>query len=102
MSESTNSPTSTPTLSSPTSVVGDSSTPYANLPLVNLLRKPLHLMSQDEIRVYSTELRTLRLSPQSLGKQLRVGSAEKEAKEDARVPRAPQKSVEDLMKELDV
>lgn len=91
--------TSVPTVL-PTSTATDSSSTYANEPLIALLRTPLHKMTQDELRKYTMELRTLRLSPQSLGKQLRTTSAAAEAKEEARVPRAPQQSVEDMMKEL--
>lgn len=87
----------------PTEILTDSSSGYANEPILNILRKPLHKMSQDELRVHTNELRTLRLSPQSLGKIMRASSEAKETKEENRVARAqaPKKSLEDLMKEME-
>lgn len=90
MSETTPSPTLTQSLSSTT---------FATAPIVALLKKPLHLMSQDEMRAYAKEVRTLATSPQALGKMLREGAAERVVKAKS-VEVKGGKSLEDLMKEL--
>lgn len=90
---------------SPTNTVNDSSTTFANDPIVNLLGKPLHTMTQDELRAYTLELRTLQKSPQALGRKLRQEAEEKETKstatkKSAQVSAAPKQSLEDMMKEM--
>lgn len=63
----------------------DSSSGFANDPLVNLLRlrKDKPVMSDEERRAAVMELRTLRTSPQALGKQLRKAAAESEDEESS-------------------
>jgi len=101
----------------------DSSTRFANEPLISLVKKPLHAMSQDELRQYTLELRTLAKSPQALGKKLRQEAKDLEGDEDeadelsevtldgsaapapskpvkARKEVKPKGSLDDLMKEL--
>jgi hypothetical protein len=88
MSDSTNSPTPTPL---------DSSSSYANDPLLTLLTpKPLHKMSQDEIRVQVNSLRSLRVSAQSLGRALR----ETAAKDAAKPPVKHAETLDDALKGL--
>lgn len=56
--------------------MNNSESTFANDPLLLLLQpKPLHLMSQDEIREQVNLLRTQRVSAQSLGKMLRQEAA---------------------------
>ena len=99
-------------------IVPDSSTPFANEPLVALLKRPLHQMTQEELQKYTLELRTLQKSPQALGRKLRQEAKELEDEEDVeegvvlggegttvkktRMPKAGPTvgSVDDLMKEL--
>lgn len=90
---------------SPTPIIKDSSTTFANDPIVGLLGKPLHLMGQDELRAYTLELRTLQKSPQALGRKLRQEAEEKETKstagkKSAAVSNAPKQSLDDMMKEM--
>jgi hypothetical protein len=92
---------------SPTPIVNNSSTEFANAPIVNLLQKPLHLMSQDELRAYTLELRTLQKSPQALGRRLRQEAEEKETKSASKksnagsnVPPVKKQSLEDMMKDM--
>lgn len=61
----------------PTNSQPPSSTSFANDPLVVLIKRPVHLMSQDELRAYTTELRTLQKSPQALGRKLKGEAEEK-------------------------
>lgn len=99
MSENTTSP-------SPTNE--PSSTAFAVAPIVNLLKKPMNEMGEEELRAHVAELRSLRQNPHALGKALRGDAAEKKRKEKARevedeggtvsVPKAS--SLEDLMKQL--
>lgn len=79
-----------------------SSTTFANEPIVNLLRKPVHQMSPDELRAYATELRNLRTQPQGLGRKLRKEAVEDEEVEERREVKRVEKakSVDDLLKEL--
>jgi len=93
------------TTTSPTPIIKDSSTTFANDPIVGLLGKPMNLMSQDELRAYTLELRTLQKSPQALGRKLRQEAEEKETKtstgkKSAQVSAAPKQSLEDMMKEM--
>lgn len=71
---------------------------FANDPLVNLLRlrKDKPILSEEERRAATLELRRLRTSPQALGRTLR-----QEAAEDAAKP-APvkQKAVKDEARDL--
>lgn len=102
----------------------DSSTQFANEPLIQLIGKPLHQMTQDELRQYSLELRTLAKSPQALGRKIRQESKEAEEEDESageidlttgevilpsegvkraksvKKTAAPQGSMDDLMKEL--
>lgn len=86
---------STPSLTPP-----DSSTGFANEPLVNLLRlrKERPVMTQDELRLHVGTLRGLRTSGAALGRMLK----QEAAIEDAKL--APVKretvSTKDLYKEL--
>ena len=89
---------------SPTTPQNNSSSSFANDPILNLLGRPLHLMSQDEIRAYTLELRTLQKSPQALGRKLRQEAEEKEvktaSKKSAGASAGPKQSLEDMMKEM--
>lgn len=88
--------TSVPTIS-PLPTTTDSSSTYANDPLLALLHpKPLHLMSQDEIREQVNALRQQRVNAQSLGKMLR-GNAAKEA---AKGPIEKREGVDDILGDL--
>lgn len=73
---------------------------FANDPLVNLLRlrKDRPVMTQDELRAHVNSLRTLRTSPQALGRQLRADSVAKEkvAKEPVEVKVDTKKGAADL------
>lgn len=77
---------------------------YANAPIVNLLKKPLNEMTQDELRAYVAELRGLRQNPHSLGKALRGEAARKEKKakeeDEGGTTTSRAVSLEDLMKQL--
>lgn len=53
-------------------------------------------MSQDEIREQVNKLRTLRTSPQALGKALREGAA----REKAKPPVEKRASLDDTLKDL--
>ncbi len=64
-------------MTSPTPIPHDSSTQFANDPLLNLLKKPVHQMSPEERRKYAEELRHHATSPQAMGKLLRTASEEK-------------------------
>jgi len=79
----------------------DSSSGFANEPIVNLLKRPLNQLSQEELRAYTQELRTLRTSPQALGKRLRAEAADKEEREDRAEAKGQAKSLDDLMKDLE-
>lgn len=82
---------------SPSQIVTNSTSSFANDPLLRLLQpKPLHLMSQDEIRKQVNELRTLRTSPQALGRALREEAAVREAKSERAAK--PQASLDDMLK----
>lgn len=65
----------------------DFSSTFANEPLANLLKKPLHMMAPEEALAYAMELRNLRTSPQALGKRLR---AERVKDEDGDEETGPQ------------
>lgn len=84
-------------MTGPLPTTKDSSSTYANDPLLQLLSpKALHLMSQDEIREQVNLLRTQRLNAQGLGKLLR-GEAAKEA---ARPPVQKTQKLDDVLGEL--
>lgn len=75
----------------------DSSSTFANDPLLQLLQpRPLHMMTQDEIREQVNALRTLRTSPQGLGKVLRADAA----REASKPPVEKVKGVKDILGEL--
>ena len=82
--------------SNPSPTSNDSSTTFANDPLLALLTKPLVKLSQDEIRTEVNSLRLLRVNGQKLGQALREGAARETAKP------APRKeaSLDDVMKGL--
>jgi len=85
---------------SPSPIQKDSTTSFANDPLLPLLQpKPLHKMSQDEIREEVNKLRQLRTSPQSLGKSLREGAAKKKVKEESEVT-TRKESLDDVLGDL--
>jgi len=80
----------------------DSTTSYANDPLLLLLQpKPLHKMSQDEIREEVNKLRQLRTTAQSLGKALRQGAAVKKVKEESEVS-GRKETLDDLLGDLSI
>lgn len=89
-------PTAVQTTSTPSPISPDSSTTFANDPLLALLSKPLVKMSQDEIRAQVNSLRLLRVNGQKLGQALREGAAREAAKP---APRKEQ-GLDDVLKGL--
>jgi hypothetical protein len=57
----------------------DSSSGFANAPLLALLKTPHHMMTPDQKRAYAVELRTIAKSSQSLGRKLREELGEGDA-----------------------
>lgn len=93
--------------------VKDSSTGYANDPLVNLLRlrKDRPVMTDEERRKAVMELRELRTSPQALGRALRRVAADEKDEEETGTDNAnsaspktkrsvPQRAVKDAVGDL--
>ena len=91
----------------------DSSSGFANEPLLRLLKTPTHLMTPEERRKHVMELRQVRVQPQALGKMLREGAEAKKSGgskrgkivDDGRVDEEAEqtsgkKSFEDMMKEF--
>ncbi len=90
-------------MDSPTTNQNNSSSGFANEPLLALLKTPFHTMTEDQKRAYALELRTLAKSPQSLGKKLRAEGEARERKADggAKKVTAGKASFEDMMKDLE-
>lgn len=94
--QSTPPPSTAESTTSPLPLKTDSSSTYANDPLLSLLRPALHQMSQDQVREEVNKLRNLRVNGQKLGAALREGAA----REAAKPPVQKQQSLDDLMKGL--
>lgn len=88
--------TAVPIPSTPSPISNDSSTTFANDPLLALLSKPMVRMSQDELRTEVNSLRLLRVNGQKLGQALREGAAREAAKPSVR----KESSLDDVMKGL--
>lgn len=93
--------TSAPT-GSPTPITPDSSDTFANDPLLNLLRlsKLKPVMTDDERRKHVQELRTLRTSPNALGRMLRQQKSAEDAKPAVEKVKDTKTAARDLYKEL--
>lgn len=91
--------TSAESTTSPSLTTTDSSSTFANDPLLQLLQpKALHLMTPDEAREEINKLRSLRTNAHSLGKALREGAAVKASKPATQ----KQETLDDLLGKLGV